>query len=55
VQVSSTIGVMHLIIKLHVRIAENYRLLNRTTKCIKTYEDAHTVGFYDCILCCSKF
>ncbi|KAL3914266.1 MAG: hypothetical protein SGILL_006170, partial [Bacillariaceae sp.] len=41
-EVSSNVGVLHLIIKLHVRIAENYRLLNRTVKCIKAYEDAYT-------------
>ena len=43
VPVVSNMGVLHLIIKLHVRIAENYRLLNRTEKCIKSYEDAYTV------------
>jgi hypothetical protein len=43
VKVSSSMPVLNYIIKLHLRIAENYRLLGRVMKCIKSYEDAYTV------------
>ncbi|KAL3918405.1 MAG: hypothetical protein SGILL_004251, partial [Bacillariaceae sp.] len=43
VQVSSNIEVLNLIIKLHLRIAENYRLVDRIQYCVKTYEDAYAI------------
>lgn len=47
VQVSSSIYVLNLVIKLQVQIAENYRLLDQTMDCIATYKDAYMV----CLLC----
>ncbi|KAG7361535.1 adenylate/guanylate cyclase [Nitzschia inconspicua] len=40
-EVSSTPSVFSFIIRLNVRIAENYRLLGRIMKCVKSYEDAY--------------
>mmetsp|Transcript_21279 Transcript_21279/g.37430 ORF Transcript_21279/g.37430 Transcript_21279/m.37430 type:complete len:678 (-) Transcript_21279:222-2255(-) len=43
VQVSAESDVLDLIIKLHCRIADTFRMLNRMEKCIKTYQDAYTI------------
>lgn len=51
-RVASNLNVLSLIIKLHIRIAENYRVLGRVVKSVKSYEDAYTVRIWRLGVCC---